>query len=311
MLRRSTWLTSQRMGYLLPTVVTILGLILICSNLTPASTHAAEQPILAEDQLGPSPDTDVAPVVDEPAPASGKRLNLLWLMFQGGWMMLPIYLMSILVVGLGIERFLGLRRDKVMPDPLVEELGSLSAAKDGFDPRQAYRVCQAHPSATANVVRSMLLKTGRPHAEVEHAVTEASDREANRLYANVRWLNMAAAVTPLLGLFGTVWGMINAFWDTTQLAAGQDKAVELASGIYVALVTTLGGLAVAIPAAILAHYYEGRIQKLFHQVEELLFNLMPQIEKYEGRLRINRQSLSEGGAVRTSGKEPIAPMKAT
>jgi biopolymer transport protein ExbB len=63
----------------------------------------------------------------------------------------------------------------------------------------------------------------------------------------------------------------------------------------VALVTTLGGLAVAIPAAILAHYFEGRIQELFHQIDELLFNLLPQIERYEGRLRVSHQSLGGEG----------------
>jgi len=139
-----------------------------------------------------------------------------------------------------------------------------------------------------------LLKVGRPQAEVERAVAEASDREASRLYGNVRWLNLAAAVAPLMGLFGTVWGMIWAFFRTTQLQAGQNKADFLAEGIYVALVTTLGGLAVAIPAAIFSHYFEGRIQSLFYSIDELLFNLMPQIERYEGRLRMNRQTLSEG-----------------
>jgi biopolymer transport protein ExbB len=133
----------------------------------------------------------------------------------------------------------------------------------------------------------MLLKVGRPHAEVERAVAEVSQREADRMYANVRWLNLVAAVAPLLGLLGTVWGMIRAFFDTTQLQVGQNKADFLASGIYVALVTTLGGLAVAIPAAIFAHFFEGRIQRIFHQIEELLFNLLPHVERFEGRLRVN------------------------
>ena len=60
-----------------------------------------------------------------------------------------------------------------------------------------------------------------------------------------------------MGLLGTVWGMIRAFHDTAQLAPGQNKADYLAEGIYVALVTTLAGLAVAIPAAIFSHYFEG------------------------------------------------------
>ncbi len=59
-----------------------------------------------------------------------------------------------------------------------------------------------------------------------------------------------------------------------------------------ALVTTLGGLVVAIPAAVFAHYFEGRVIKLFHEIDELLFNLMPQIERYEGRMRVTPHSLS-------------------
>ena len=93
----------------------------------------------------------------------------------------------------------------------------------------------------------MLVKVGRPHSEVEHAVSEAAEREAERAYANVRWLNLCTAVTPLMGLLGTVWGMIVAFHQTTLLAPGQDRATQLAQGIYIALVTTLGGLMVAIP----------------------------------------------------------------
>ena len=139
----------------------------------------------------------------------------------------------------------------------------------------------------------MLLKVGRPQSEVEHSVKEASEREAERIYANVRWLNLAAAVAPLIGLLGTVWGMILAFFETTQLAPGQNKADFLAEGIYIALVTTLGGLSVAIPAAILSHYFEGRIQSVFYQIDEMLFNLLPQIERYEGRLRVSQHRLDD------------------
>jgi biopolymer transport protein ExbB len=151
----------------------------------------------------------------------------------------------------------------------------------------------------------MLLKIGRPHSEVEHAVAEASEREAERLFANVRWLNLFAAVAPLTGLLGTVWGMIRAFYDTTQLPPDQNKAEFLAEGIYIALVTTLGGLVVAIPAAVLAHYFEGRVIKLFHEIDELLFNLMPQIERFEGRMRMTPHAL--GSADDPIETPPIEP----
>ena len=156
----------------------------------------------------------------------------------------------------------------------------------------------------------MLLKVGRPHSEVEHTVAEASDREASRLYKNVGWLVLAAAVTPLLGLFGTVWGMILAFHKTTTLPAGSNMAIELGEGIYTALVTTLGGLFVAIPAAVMAHYFEGRIRDLFHEIDELLFSLLPQVERYEGRLRVSRQALSGDEAAESAASETKQPATA-
>ena len=200
-----------------------------------------------------------------------------------------------------------LAASRVLPPLLVTELGQLGGTQGTFDPREAYRVCQRYPSGAANVVRAMLLKVGRPHSEVEHTVAEASEREAERLYTNVRWLNLAAGVAPLLGLLGTVWGMIDAFHRTTQLGPGQNKAEELATGIYVALVTTFGGLMVAIPAAICAHFFEGRIQKLFHQIDELLFNLLPQIERFEGRMRFGRQTGDGQSARVMSEPTPVAP----
>lgn len=291
----------------------LLGLALVLfawPAIGPMTTHAAQAP-----DESTAPDEDAAGPTAEPADASAaeddadadeeetattgddseapeeERLSVVKLIFRGGLLMIPIALVSLLVAMFGIERGLGLRRERVMPQGLVDGLSQLSTSPGGFDPRKAYRLCQRFPSSASVVIKAMLLKVGRPHSEVEHAVAEASEREAGRLYANVRWLSLAAAVAPLLGLLGTVWGMIVAFHRTTQLGAGQNKADFLAEGIYVALVTTLGGLAVAIPAAVLAHYFEGRIQSLFHQTDELLFNLLPQIERYEGRLRVSHQSL--------------------
>ncbi len=265
-----------------------------------------------EDDAGPSaavsepPDSalggdegEIAPLPEDgPLREEIEGINVFALLVKGGFFMVPIFLMSLLVVTFIIERFIALRRERVLPSDLIAELGQLGGSQGSFDPRQAYRICQKHPSAASTVIRAMLLKVGRPHSEVEHAVAESSEREADRIYGNVRWLNLAAAVTPLMGLLGTVWGMIRAFHDTTQLAPGQNKADYLAEGIYVALVTTLGGLVVAIPAAMFAHYFEGKITGLFHEIDEMLFNLMPQVERYEGRVRFSQKLADEqpGGA---------------
>ncbi len=260
----------------------------------PASATVEDEgpvPFTGEDQAAdssePAPSENTAPAARTAEPNSGAEINILELLVSGGFYMIPLAGLSVLVVTFAIERAIGLRRSRVMPKGLIAALGRLSNT-GGFDPRKVYRLCQEYPSATSNVIRAMLLKVGRPHSEVEHTVAESSQREADRLYSNVRYLTMAASVAPLIGLLGTVWGMIIAFHDTTQLAPGQNKADFLAEGIYIALVTTLGGLCVAIPAAIIAHYFEGRIQNLFRDIDELMFNLLPQIERYEGRVRFSR-----------------------
>lgn len=280
---------------------TLLVIALAAGLLLPARGALAQQ--------GDSPSTAPPPTVagatggeqedgqsaaSAPADSSGgarvdEGVSLFTLFWSAGWWLLPLAVMLVMVITVTIERALALRRSRVLPSELIVAIGQLGNSKTGFDPRQAYRICQQYPSAASTVIRAMLLKVGRPHSEVEHAVSEASEREADRMYANVRWLTLTAAVAPLFGLTGTVWGMIVAFHGTTTLSPLDNPAEVLATGIYTALVTTLGGLLIAIPAAIAAHWFEGRIQSLFHQIDELLFNLLPQVERYEGRVRFGRQ----------------------
>jgi biopolymer transport protein ExbB len=253
-----------------------------------AEASAAADAALAAQQTDDAAAEEPDENAEEEAAGEGKEIPILELIFEkSGPLIWPILGMSLLMVAFGIERLLGLRRRKVLPPALIGGLGKLAKRKGGLDPRQAYRVCQQYPSAAANVIKTMLLKVGRPHSELEHAVSEANDREAARLYANVRWLTLTAGVTPLLGLLGTVLGMIKAFFATASLPTGVDKGQALAEGIYEALVTTAAGLSVAIPAFVLAHLLEGRIQKLFRELDETLLGMMPQLERFEGRLRVS------------------------
>jgi biopolymer transport protein ExbB len=226
---------------------------------------------------------------------------LLSLAWQGGIFMWPIYAFSLVVVLFGIERGLGLRRSKVIPAGLVDGLGDLANSSAGFDPRQAYRVCQQFPSSAANVIKAMLLKLGRSQQEIETTVEKAKETEAAKIYNNVRPLNLSATAAPLLGLLGTVQGMIIAFYRTATLPDGQNKAQFLAEGVYIALVTTFAGLCVAIPAVCISHFLEGRIQRLFHDIDSLVLSLMPQLERFEGKLRVSRQQLATGDGGETAG----------
>lgn len=274
----------------------------------PGNREARAQPGPAAADGGPSATPAPAPSSTATEPVAAKKadksIDIMALAFAGGIFMIPILGMSILAATMTIERFIGLRKERVLPEGLVTGLGSLGGAQGNFDPRKAYRLCQQFPSAAANVIRAMLLKVGRPISEIESTSTQASQREADKLYANVKWINMSAGVSTMLGLIGTIQGMILAFHQMTVMEQGADRTSILAGGIYTALVTTFAGLAVAIPCALFSHYFEGRIQSLFHQIDELVFSLLPQLERYEGRVRFSRQGVEDNGTVEE--KQPVA-----
>lgn len=206
----------------------------------------------------------------------------LWEMTKaGGVFMIPIGLFSVLVVALAIERTIALRRGAILPRKLVQALKAAGQGETGLDPQQAIRICQKYPSSAATVIRTMMLKAHRSHSEIHEAVLEASQREADRLAGPVRWLTLTVSVAPMLGLLGTVQGMIQAFYRISHLSVGFNKAQVLASDIYVALVTTFAGLVVAIPAAIVAHRFMGRIQHLFQEMDEIILVLESQVQRHQ------------------------------
>lgn len=201
--------------------------------------------------------------------------------------MIPIIMMSFLVVALAVERLLNLRTRKIIPRLLAEDLRELTDPIERFNPTAAYHSCQEQPSPAARVISAMLMRTGQPLADIERAATETIEREADQYAAPIRWLGLAAAATPLMGLLGTVWGMIVAFHEATTLTPDRSRSEQLSEGIYTALVTTLAGLVVAIPAAMLALYLENRLAKLFHHVEKLAFDVAPGLSRFAGRRRMD------------------------
>lgn len=287
-----------------------IAAILMFGSVHPLMQKLAAQAPGVDPAAGPSGEaapTGTPNAPDQPVVAAKTGINLVALAMQGGIFMYPLYGLSILAMTMGIERAIAIRRSRIIPQEFVDGLGQLGNS-GGFDPRKAYRICQQHPSAAARVVKAMLLKVGRPVSEIEHAISETSQRESERLYFNVRWLNLAASIGPLIGLIGTIQGMILAFHGLSTLEAGQKSLPVLADGIYTALVTTFAGLLVAIPAAMGSQYFEGRLILFFHEVDELAFNLLPQVERYEGRVRFTRQGEEE--AAKEEAKSVPAPAAA-
>jgi len=268
-----------------------LGLILITAFIFVAN----ESYVVAQSDSGSSSISRTAPSSgNQSSSESSSResgISMLSLVFKGGWFMLPLAALSVMIVIITVERFLALRPENTMPQELVQSLGKLSTQREGFDPRRAYRICQEYPSIAARVVQSLLLKVGRPIPEIESTVSEAAQREADRVQGPIRWLELSAAIAPLIGLLGTVWGVTQAFYEMTQLTQGQNKGEALAAGIYTALITTICGLMIAIPALVMYKVLEGRIASLFHRIDELILSLIPQVERFEGQIRFADPSL--------------------
>lgn len=255
----------------------------------------------AEALQAPEPKASEEPAAAFP-PSAETRLDYLKLTYQGGPLMIPIFLFSVLVVALAFERAIALRRGAILPPALVQALKGQCHAERGLDPREAYRLCVRFPSAAATAIRAMLVKADRPLGEMEQAGREAASREADRLAGGNRWLALSAQVTPMLGLLGTVQGMILAFFKISTLPPGVSRAQELAASIYMALVTTFAGLCVAIPAAFLGHLYGGRLLRRFRELEEVLAIVGVNLERAQRRLRLGKEPPSPGG---TAGAAPL------
>lgn len=281
-------LDSRRAGRTFRPVIVCLFVMATFVSIQATWSHAQDggpQAVdAAEIQAIMGDDGDAAETAVDAAPSG---IDLLTLIARGGSFMIPIGLMSFLVVTLAAERIISLRMGKMMPRRLTSELEDLCDPVDRFNPATAYQVCLDNPSPAARVVSAMLLRTGQPLGEIERTATETVQREADQQAAPIRWLSLAAAATPLMGLLGTVWGMIVAFHESTTLTPDRSRSEQLSEGIYTALVTTLAGLVVAIPAAILALYLENRLTKLFHHVEQLAFDIAPGLDRFKGRRRLD------------------------
>lgn len=191
--------------------------------------------------------------------------NLLQIFHDGGWMMYPIALCSFVLTVFTFERLIHLRRGRVIPRPFVKRLIE-QLQQQQIDREEALELCERNPSPVATILSAAVKKYGRPAVEVEQAVLDAGERESNLLRRNMRLLNAISNVSPLLGLLGTVLGMIQAFNDISS-AQAMGRPDLLAGGISQALLTTAAGLLVAIPAYLLYMFFLGLTDKLILEMD--------------------------------------------
>ena len=214
-----------------------------------------------------------------PAPTAPARPSVGDLVRRGGLIMVPIGICSVFLVTILLERTANMRRSRIIPTAFLEELQKLKDAHR-LSPTILREACDKHPSPMSNIVRASLLRLGHPLLEVEKVMEDAAARELTIMRSAIRPLTAIASVAPLLGLVGTVFGMIDAFIVTSQPGI-KDRTELLAAGIYEALVATAAGLLVAVPALIAAYYFTGRLDALSREIGDRLTPLIPALSSLE------------------------------
>lgn len=224
----------------------------------------------------------------EAAPA-GPQLDPVEMIKAGGVIGYIIMGLSVAMIALVVEHLLSIRRGALMPYGLAEEIHRL-IGQGQF--KQAEQHCKEHPSFLAYVLGSGLAEVQMGYSAVEKALEDASTQQAARLFRKIEFLSVIGTIAPMLGLLGTVWGMILAFMEFE--AKANPQVAELAPGIYHALVTTLQGLSVAIPAIACYSFFRNRVDELVAQTALMAEHV------FSGYKR----SIALKAAAREAGKKP-------
>jgi len=181
----------------------------------------------------------------------------------GGWVMLPIILCSIAAVGIVVERFWSLQRLRIIPPNLVDQVWQW--AKSGvLDGKRIQALRLGSP--LGRILAAGLVNLKHDRMVMKEGIEEVGRHVAHDLGKHLNTLGSIAAVSPLLGLLGTVYGMITMFAAVNQHGSGNPQA--LAGGIGQALITTAAGLTVAIPALLFHRYLRSRVDSLVIEMEQ-------------------------------------------
>ena len=193
---------------------------------------------------------------------------------SGGYLMAPIIICAIIAMGIVLERFWTLRQKRVIPEDLTSQVWSW-VKNDQLDQKQIQTLYQGSP--LGQILAAGLINRSRDRAVLKDSIEDTGRHVVHELERYVETLGTVAAVTPLLGLLGTVIGMVKVFTAITTHGVGNPTV--LAGGIAEALITTAAGLTVAIPALIAYRYYRTRVDKLVVDMEKEAIKLVEALHR--------------------------------
>jgi biopolymer transport protein ExbB len=203
--------------------------------------------------------------------------NIWEFLVKGGICMIPLFLCSIAGLAIVIEKWISLRRRKIIVPEVVSVLENIKGMND-FP--LAVSICEKHQGPFANVIRLALENHTLPREEIKETLSDQGRQEVHQLEKGLGVLETVAGIGPLLGLLGTVLGILKVFKVISVMGVGQ--ATALAGGISEALITTIAGLFIGIPALVAYNYFGNKAE-----------SLVLEIEKYSNRL-VNKIGIIAG-----------------
>jgi biopolymer transport protein ExbB len=215
---------------------------------------------------------------------------------QGGPVVVVIGVASVVALAVFLLRWWTLGAGRVLPRALRVQVRDLVLRESV---QEALTLCRVHDSPLGRVYLAALQHAGKPREQVKEFVTEVGRHEALALQQGIGVIDTVAVVSPLLGLLGTVWGMIQLF--SVMQSQGVGNAMALAGGIGTALYTTLAGLTVAIPCRVAHSALLGRLERVVLQMEEAALDLLDLIAADGAAAEAGR-----GGAA-PSSPGPLSP----
>jgi biopolymer transport protein ExbB len=186
------------------------------------------------------------------------------IIFQAGWIMIPVFLLSLLTIYLLIERLMTIRKSTTDRGEIMGRIHEYVAAGN-INGAQAF--CEVQDKPLTRILKHGLERLGRPISEIQDAVNATGKHEAFELEKRMDVLASIAGIAPMLGFLGTVTGMIDAFQEIQNLQGNVNPSV-LAGGIWEALISTAAGLVVGILAFFFYNYLLGRINRLVNDMEQ-------------------------------------------
>ncbi|MBD3295860.1 MAG: MotA/TolQ/ExbB proton channel family protein [Candidatus Omnitrophica bacterium] len=214
-----------------------------------------------------------------PDPKTAEEGMTLWqIISSGGEVMIVLAFLSIVALGLILYYFLTINEARLLPADLQEEV--ISSLEQG-DHERARLLCENDETPLSNIISAGLSRRGRDKIVLKEAIEDEGRRNVEALWQRLSYLGDIAAISPMVGLLGTVLGMIQAF-NVIAFQTGAVKPILLASGISKAMVTTATGLIIAIPAMIFYAFFRGRVRSASARLEIISMEILHLLSDHKG-----------------------------